>query len=110
PDGRLSDSCFSQWFGAPFEIDGHTYSTAEHWMMASKARLFGDRDTEAEILAAASPAQAKKLGRKVQGFDDAQWMQARFEIVTRGNIAKFSSTPALRAYLLATGSTILVEA
>lgn len=28
-DGRISESCFSQWWVAPFSIDGITYRTAE---------------------------------------------------------------------------------
>lgn len=109
-DGKLSNACFSQWYAAPFELDGHTYATAEHWMMASKARLFGDAEMLAKILVAATPAEAKKLGRAVQNFDGDRWGAARLDAVTRGNVAKFSSTPELREYLLATGEKILVEA
>jgi ribA/ribD-fused uncharacterized protein len=110
PDGKLSETCFSQWWSSPFEVEGQLYPTAEHWMMAAKARLFGDGEMLAEILAAPSPAAAKKLGRKVRGFDDALWKKERFELVTRGNVAKFSSTAELRDYLLGTAETILVEA
>lgn len=110
PDGRLAPACFSQWWGAPFELEGHTYPTAEHWMMASKARLFGDAEALTEILRSPSPAKAKQLGRTVRGFDEGRWKAARFDLVTRGNEAKFSSTPELRDYLLGTGRRILVEA
>jgi ribA/ribD-fused uncharacterized protein len=41
---------FSQWADTPFDIDGVTYHTAEHYMMAEKARLFKDSKIEAEIL------------------------------------------------------------
>jgi ribA/ribD-fused uncharacterized protein len=109
-DGRLSDACFSQWWASQFEIEGVTYKTAEHWMMASKARLFEDAEALEQILAADTPAKAKKLGRGVRGFDESRWKKERFEIVTRGSVAKFSSTPELRKYLLGTGNAILVEA
>ena len=33
-------SCLSQWFVRDFRIDEIQYATAEHWMMAEKARLF----------------------------------------------------------------------
>ncbi|RBL80403.1 DUF1768 domain-containing protein, partial [Streptomyces cavourensis] len=42
PDGRLGASCLSQWWPSPFTVDGVAYASAEHWMMAGKARLFGD--------------------------------------------------------------------
>ncbi|MCK6544454.1 NADAR domain-containing protein [Myxococcota bacterium] len=109
-DGRLSASCFSQWWASPFVVEGCTYRTAEHWMMAEKARLFGDASSCSRIIAAESPSEAKRLGRGVIGFEESRWCAARFDVVTRGNVAKFSSTPALRDYLLGTGDRILVEA
>ncbi|MGV3662028.1 MAG: NADAR family protein [Prosthecobacter sp.] len=110
-DGSLGKTCFSQWWaGHAFEVEGVQYATAEHFMMAEKARLFGDAETLAEILVAQSPAIAKKLGRKVSGFDDARWLAARWDIVVRGNRAKFSQHAGLREFLLHTGDRILVEA
>lgn len=109
-DGSIGKSCLSQWFEASFEVEGLTYLTAEHFMMAEKARLFGDLETRTSILTARTPAEAKKLGRGVKGFDDAAWDQARFDIVVRANEAKFSKNQALRDYLLTTGDRVLVEA
>jgi ribA/ribD-fused uncharacterized protein len=109
-DGQLSDAVFSQWWPCRFVVDEHPYASAEQFMMAAKARLFGDRDTLARILAEKDPAACKALGRAVRGFDDAAWAAARFDLVTRGNVAKFGQEPAYRGYLLATGDEILVEA
>ncbi|WP_457447203.1 NADAR family protein [Roseateles sp. P5_E4] len=109
-DGSIGKGCFSQWFEASFDADGQTYLTAEHFMMAEKARLFGDVETRASILAARTPAEAKKLGRGVKGFEDVLWEQARFDIVVRANEAKFSQNQALQDYLLTTGDRVLVEA
>ena len=39
-DGSIGKSCMSQWFNAAFTVDGVTYPTAEHFMMAEKARIF----------------------------------------------------------------------
>jgi ribA/ribD-fused uncharacterized protein len=91
-------------------VDGVLYATAEHWMMASKARLFGDSDAERTALDAASPAMAKKAGRLVRGFDDAVWGRERFEIVVEGCVHKFGAHPGLKAFLLGTGGRVLVEA
>lgn len=38
-DGQLGASCLSQWWPSPFTVAGIRYATAEHWMMAGKARL-----------------------------------------------------------------------
>ncbi|BEP69923.1 MULTISPECIES: NADAR family protein [Variovorax] len=109
-DGSIGKSCFSQWYEAPFTVGGVAYRTAEHFMMAGKARLFGDAATCERIIAARTPGEAKKLGRQIGNFDEAAWLEARFDLVTRGNVAKFSQNAALGAYLLGTGRQVLVEA
>lgn len=109
-DGSLGRGCLSQWWPAPFTVHGVAYPTAEHWMMAEKARLFGDPEAERAAVEAANPALAKAAGRTVRGFDDAVWERERFEIVVRGSVHKFSSTPELRTYLTNTGHRVLVEA
>lgn len=103
-------SCLSQWFEAPFEVDGIEYPTAEHYMMAGKARLFNDTDALRAVLAASSPGAAKAAGRAVRGFDENRWLQYRWDIVVNANVAKFSQHPDLKQYLLGTGDQVLVEA
>ncbi|MET8686162.1 NADAR family protein [Streptomyces sp. NPDC004732] len=110
PDGTLGPSCLSQWWPSPFTVDGVEYATAEHWMMAAKARLFDDADAERAVLAARTPAEAKNAGRLVRDFDDAIWTRERFGTVVDGSRHKFASDPALRDFLLGTGSRVLVEA
>lgn len=110
PGGRIGTPCLSQWWPSAFEVEGHRYATAEHFMMAEKARLFGDLDALARILAAAHPAEAKKLGRHVEGFHERVWAEHRFDIVIRGNLAKFSQSEPLKEFLLRTFDHVLVEA
>ena len=57
-----------------------------------------------------SPAEVKALGRKVRGFDEDRWVDKRFEIALRGNLAKFSQNPELRDWLIGTSPAVLVEA
>ena len=109
-NGSVTKTCFSQWFEAEFELDGIKYPTAEHFMMAEKARLFGDGPALERVLQVANPAAAKAAGRSVQGFDEALWAAKRWDIVVHANYAKFSQNPALRDFLLATGEQVLVEA
>ncbi|WP_235984446.1 NADAR family protein [Mesorhizobium neociceri] len=109
-DGRITTSCLSQWWPAPFSVDGLTYPTAEHWMMAGKARLFGDDQTATQILSAGSPRQAKQLGRQVSRFDAARWDAEKYRLVTEGSFEKFRQHEALGAFLLSTGDQVLVEA
>lgn len=74
------------------------------------AILFGDDAMAERILVAPHPHAAKALGSRVAGFDQQIWEECRFEIVVVGNLAKFGEHAALRAFLLATGRRVLVEA
>lgn len=109
-NGQVSASCFSQWFPSPFEVDRQCYATAEHFMMAAKARLFGDGAALERVLAAENPGAAKAAGRQVKGFVEAVWLEHRFDIVLRANRAKFTQNPAMADFLLQTGDKVLVEA
>ncbi|CAL9564760.1 hypothetical protein SUDANB60_04699 [Streptomyces sp. enrichment culture] len=110
PDGRVGASCLSQWWPSPFTVDGVEYATAEHWMMAAKARLFDDTEGERRVLAAGHPSEAKKAGRLVRGFDEEIWRRERFGIVVEGSVHKFAAHGELRSFLLNTGDRVLVEA
>jgi hypothetical protein len=110
PGGEVGKHCFSQWWPVTFTVDGVEYASAEHFMMAAKARLFGDDEVVTEILAASHPGEAKALGRKVRGFDDDVWARHRFDLVVAGNVAKFGQHAELRDFLLGTGDRVLVEA
>lgn len=106
----VTKKCLSQWYYAPFLVDNQWYSCAEQFMMAEKARLFGDFETLQRIMKESDQQSIKKLGRMVRNFKEDVWIQHRYEIIKKGNIAKFCQNESLKSYLLATGSRILVEA
>lgn len=101
---------FSQWHPAPMKVDGKFYPTAEHYMMAEKARLFNDQEAEKEIMKASGPREAKAWGRKVKNFDQNKWMNKCYDIVYAGSMAKYTQHEHLKSKLLSTGDNILVEA
>ena len=107
---------FSQWHandfvgGPQFEIDGVSYNCAEQYMMASKARQFGDGAALAEIMDLRHPRDQKATGRKVRGFDAAAWNAVSRDFVYRANWAKFTQNKGLGYELQSTGDKILVEA
>lgn len=51
--GRITEACLSQRYPSTFHVDGIIYNCAEQFMMAEKARIFGDNDIRAKILAVA---------------------------------------------------------
>lgn len=106
----VTKACFSQWWPSKFSVDGQTYETAEHWMMAHKAELFGANEILSKILQNADPGAAKGLGRKVKNFDAKTWNANKLNIVIEGNLHKFQQNEPLRNFLLATKGKVLVEA
>lgn len=109
-DGRITKSCFSQWWPEEFWSVDHRYCCMEQFMMEQKAELFGDKEIQQQILESQDPKQIKALGRKVRGFDQELWDKAKYSIVLNGNWCKFSQNRDLRDFLLSTGDRVLAEA
>lgn len=103
-------NCLSQWYSRPFIVDGQCYNCMEQFIMAEKARLFGDDEVEAKIMQETNQMAIKKLGRQVRGYDDTIWARVRQQISVRGNYEKFSQNNDLKEFLLSTEDRILVEA
>lgn len=108
--GKVDQSCLSQWYPSIFDDDGVMFNTAEHFMMAEKANLFGDLETWEVIVESKDPKDAKGLGRKIKNFDSVLWDNEKYEIVKKGNLLKFGQHKKLKEFLLSTGDQILVEA
>lgn len=108
--GKITKACFSQWYPCEFEMDGQTYNCAEQYMMAEKARVFGDEEVRQQILAESDQQTIKKLGRLVKNYDDAKWAAVRYDVVVKGNLHKFAQNIDLWHFLHDTGGRILVEA
>lgn len=109
-DGTITKTCLSQWWMSSFKVDEIEYKSAEHFMMAKKAALFGDFEIMNQIINTNSPVDVKKLGREVKNYSDAIWLENRYEIVKTGNFYKFSQNAELQKFLLSTGEKVLVEA
>ncbi len=109
-DGTITASCLSQWWECEFVVDDILYKSAEHWMMAEKARLFQDEEILEKIINSKSPVEAKKLGRQVRNFDVKKWSKSSYKIVKKGNHFKFEQNLDLKTFLLNTQNRVLVEA
>ncbi len=79
-------------------------------MMAQKAVLFDDLTTYQKVVKCTTPGEAKSLGREVDGFNQATWDKAKFDIVVTGNFHQFSQNQFLMEYRLNTQNRFLVEA
>jgi len=100
----------SNWHICSFTLDGLDWNCVEQYMMASKARLFGDAEAWDMIRKEASPKRQKRLGSMVEGFQDSVWVLHAKLVVYRGCLAKFSQIPDLKQNLLETDGKTIVEA
>lgn len=103
---------YSNWHPSVFVLDGVTYQNVEQYMMAAKARLFGDAQAEAKIMAASASdsRRIKALGRTVRGYDEAVWRAQREQIVFAGCLAKFEQNQGMADELHRTRERELIEA
>ena len=108
--GVLSEACLSQMWNCGFEDGTFWYNSAEQYMMAQKALLFGDKETFEKIMEEYNPIKIKKLGRQVKGFDSEVWDKIKYSVILAGNLQKFKQNKALGLYLLDTRDLVLVEA
>lgn len=101
---------FSQWHQSAFVLEGLTFVTAEQWMMFAKAKLFDDGPAAEAIMATPDPAEQKRRGQQVRGFDHDTWSRWKVAIVYRGSLAKFSQNEGAARQLRSTAPAMLVEA
>ena len=99
-----------QWSLSSFVVDGVSYSYAEQFMMAGKARLFKDHRAVELIMSSPDPSTHKRIGRGMRNFDSAAWDREKQNAVLSGNYAKFTLNPAMKHHLLSTGNERLAEA
>ena len=98
---------FSNFHESPFEIDGKTYPTVEHWFQSQKFPT--DNELQEQIRTAPSPAKAKKLGRTKSVHFQSNWNSARDEVMKRGVTAKFEQNAELMELLRSTDGYELKE-
>jgi len=107
---RSNDSPFSQWHKTNFQLNDIQYSSAEQFMMAKKAELFGDTEIKHQILSTNNVRKQKQLGRKVNNFNEEIWNNSKIKIVYIANNLKFSQNEELKSKLLETKGKYIVEA
>lgn len=101
---------YSQWYPSPVTIDGIDFNCMEQFMMYSKAIHFNDEYHAKLIMDTINPKEQKGYGRRVTNFDALEWDAVSFDIVKKGNYAKFTQIQEFKDALLNTGNRTLVEA
>ena len=94
----------SNFYPSVLSYRDHVYTTAEHAFQSSKA--IDPRDA-ATIRTAATPLQAKRLGRRVKIRPD--WDDIRIDVMREIVTAKFERHADLHVSLIQTGDAVLIE-
>ena len=98
----------SNLFPSPFEIDGKTWQSVEHYFQAMK--FASNPEYQEQIRLAKTPTTAKQLGSTKEKPIRADWDSYREEVMKKAVRAKFTQNEALKKLLLETGDRPLVEA
>jgi ribA/ribD-fused uncharacterized protein len=93
----------SNFYPSPFEEFGILFPTVEHYFQAMKAIHFDDM---VMIAKTTTPGKAKYMGRHINMRSD--WEEIKVDVMRHALERKFEN-PELRAKLLSTGETPLVE-
>ena len=86
------------------------YASAEHYMMAAKARLFDDSGCSSASWRRAAQARRRPSAAKSPASTRHAGTPERVGIVIEGNLGKFGQNASLKKYLLGTADRVLVEA
>ncbi|CAB1111484.1 unnamed protein product [Ectocarpus sp. CCAP 1310/34] len=100
----------SNWTPCAFAVHGIRDVCGEQFMIAEKARIFGDDVACAKIMATSDPSEHKSLGRKVRGFDHAFWELKSEDVVFSLLCANFAQNADARERLFATADRQIAEA
>ena len=99
----------SNWWIAPFVLDGMRFSSTEQYIMYKKCMIFGDTAAAKAVMATDDPTQQQLIARNAKGYNDKVWKGMRQVIAVRGLVEKFTQNPDLLKQLLDTGDSYLVE-
>jgi ribA/ribD-fused uncharacterized protein len=94
------------WYN-PFDLDGKTWPTVEHYFQAQK--FPGDPVLQEKIRNAKTPLSAKRLGKTKSDHFLANWNDVRDAVMLKALTAKFAQNPSLATILKSTGTAQLRE-
>lgn len=97
---------FSNFAPFPIRVDGERWPTSEHYFQAQK---FDDAAYRQTIQRAKTPMLAARLGRDRKHKLRRDWESVKVSVMRAAVLAKFTQHDELRALLLSTGESKLVE-
>ena len=95
----------SNFFPAPFQLDGIKYFSSEQFIQSTKAKYFGDLDTYNQLLCVSTSHECKELSRQIRNVNEEKWAECAGELCFPGIRAKFDQNPYSMDTLITKTST-----
>ena len=100
----------SNFYPSSFTHDGVQNISSEQLIQANKAKLFGDTETDNEILCCTTSLECKNLSKQIQNVDERKWEEKALNACLPGIRAKFyQNTNVMDTLLNKTGMKRIVE-
>ena len=100
----------SNFFPAPFQLDGTRYISSEQFIQSTKAKFFGDMDTYNQLLCASTSHECKELSRQIRNVNDEKWSECAGELCFPGIRAKFyQNSYCMDTLIMKTSTKRIVE-
>ncbi|KAL5430279.1 hypothetical protein PMIN07_010139 [Paraphaeosphaeria minitans] len=84
----------SPWYTSHFSIKDEDYESSGQYILAEKARAFGDKKARQRILEEHDTDILKFLGKTIKGIDEKSWRRRASRITKSANMHKFLSDDA----------------
>ena len=108
--GFFGELCpLSNFHRSPFLYNKVNYHSLEQMIQHMKAKVFGDKVVQKQILDAKTPLKCKHLSKDISNFSFKTWAKKAKEVCKKGLEAKFMQNPRVMQALLETGHKKLVE-
>ena len=104
-----ANSPLSNFYHAPFDIDGQHFPHVEQYLQYHKALVAENPKLAQKIRSTSSPVQCKRLGDSIADLPQT-WIPQACDLLAKANEAKFSQNEHARNFLLQTGNATLAEA
>lgn len=90
----------------PILLDGKEWPSVEHYFQAQKA---SDEECKESIRLAATPEEAKTLGRSIKFKQGSDWEEVKVDVMEVATRAKYRQHQDLKKLLLGTGEKTIRE-
>ena len=108
--GFFGELCpLSNFHRSQFLYNEVNYHSSEQMIQHMKAKVFGDKVVQKQILDAKTPLKCKHLSKDISNFSFKTWAKKAKDVCKKGLEAKFMQNPRVMQALLETGDKKLVE-